>query len=128
MDRFIYTDRGGSQKRICDIWIMFTAGASGAIPTNLAYADFVSSITLDSTGVISVHLQDVYVDVLEIDGSIAQTTPSVSTACVVRPSIDTDVGDATDPVVVVRLLADDDGLVANMGTGDVFRLHLALVH
>lgn len=128
MDRMLFTDRGGSQKRIADIWIMFTAGTAGAIPTTLDYAEFVSSIVLDSTGVISVHLQDAYIDVLEIDGSVAQGTPAATTAGYVVPDATTNVGSATDPKVVVRMLRPDTGAVANMVSGDVFRLHIALVH
>lgn len=128
MDRFLYQDRGSAQKRIADVWLMFTAGTAGAIPTSLDYAEYISSVVLDSTGVITVHLQDVYIDCIEIDGSIAQATPSVSTASRVVPSISTNVGSATDPKVVINMLASDDGLVANMAAGDVFRLHFALVH
>lgn len=128
MNRTLFTDRGGAQKRVADVWLMFTAGTAGAIPTDLTYAEFISSVVLDSTGVITVHLQDTYIDVIEIDGTITQASASVSTASRVVPAPTTNVGSATDPKVVINMLASDDGLVADMAVGDIFRLHLALVH
>lgn len=127
MDRSLYPDRGSAQKRIADIWLMFTAGTSGAIPTTLDYAEFISSVVLSGTGIITVNLQDVYIDALEIDGSVEQASLSASTASRVTPAAATDVGDATTPKVVVQLLKAD-GTAANMAIGDVFRLHIALVH
>lgn len=128
MNRFLFTDRGASIKRICDVYLMFTAGTAGAIPAQpFTYGEFIDTVVLDSTGVISVHLQDAYVDCVEITGSVAQASPSTSTASRVTPDISTNVSDATDPKAVIRMLKAD-GTVADMAAGDIFRLHLALVH
>ncbi len=128
MNRTLYTDRGGAQKRVADIWLVFTAGTAGAIPTDLTYAEFIDSVTLDSTGVITVNLQDTYIEALEIDGSIEQATDAATTAGYIVPDNSTDVGSATAPKVVVRMLRPDTGAVADMAAGDIFRLHIALVH
>lgn len=128
MDRFLYTDRGAAVKRIADVYLMFTAGTAGAIPTTLTYAEYIESVTLDSTGVITVNLQDAYVDCIGCEGNIEQASDSAATARYVVPADTTDVGDATAPKVVVNLIAGDDGALADMAVGDIFRLHLTLIH
>lgn len=127
MDRFLYTDRGALEKRTCDLYLVFTAGTSGVIPTTFTHAEGFGTITLDSTGVITANLQDTYYDLLFCDGRIKQASASVSTASRVELKTNS-VTSGTAPLVTVNLLASDDGAVADMGTGDIFFLHLILTH
>lgn len=132
MNRFLFTDRGGLEKGLVDLWLVLTAGTSGAIPSLTATssrANGISSVVLDSTGVVSVHLQDNFAGLEAVDGTIAQATFSNTTASLVAlgaPSTE-DCGSATDPKVVFNLFASGAAgvrVLANMAAGDVLRIHM----
>ncbi len=131
MNRFQFTDRGALEKGITDLLLVFTAGTSGAVPSTLTNEQGIASVVLDSTGVLSVHLQDTFFQLLYAEGEIQQASASNVTAWqVVRKS--EDVGSATDPKVVFNLYGQDSvsGLraLANMAVDDVITIHLVLKH
>jgi hypothetical protein len=126
MDRTGYTDVGALEAGLFHLYLVFTAGTSGAIPTTFTYNAGFGSVTLSSPGAITVHLQDSYVALVQFDGSIQQGTFDKTHACEVDLKTDL-VADATDPRVVVEMRTDDGtAALADMATGDIFRLHLTL--
>ena len=130
MKRSGHMDRQARRNGLVDLYLNFTAGTSGAVPALSTMAEREGFIlpVLDSTGVLSVYLDDNYLTLVEAHGEIQQASFSNTTASIVRRASE-NVDDATAPVVVFNLFASGAAgvrVLANMGTGDVFTVHLVL--
>jgi hypothetical protein len=130
MNRTLYQDNGSLDKRTCDLHLKFTAGTSGAIPSTFTYAEGIAAVELTTTGTVKVSLQDSYVALLNVYGTIKQASASTATAAYFELLTD-DVAPssvATTPSLTVVMRRPDTGALVDMATGDVFYMTIELVH
>ncbi|HUG50896.1 MAG TPA: hypothetical protein VLZ78_07860 [Terrimesophilobacter sp.] len=124
-----FQDRAAYEKGLADLFLEFTAGTSGAIPTSPTRALGIvwSGVTLTATGLITIPLQMPWPFNIICVANVTQNSLSASTGMVCTPDKTTDVASATAPKIAFNLLTAA-GARANMGTSDVFRMHAILTN
>jgi hypothetical protein len=130
MNRRNYQDVASARANTVNLYLRFTAGTSGAIPSkpyteNMGFG----TVTLSSTGVLSIALNDSWSSLIHADAQIIQSSESNATAFEATVKTNS-VTSGTAPLVVVHMFAENASThareLANMAIGDVFSLHLVV--
>lgn len=110
-------ERRSSESYVNDLYLAFTSGATGAVPTTLTRSVGITSIVRNSTGNYTITYDDVYASVLDFSLKVRQASYAAGGACVVQL-----VGDAIATVATHTLTIQTTnaaGAVVDMASGDV---------
>lgn len=120
---FLFTSWGEHNDGITNIDLVFTSGASGAVPSKLTRSNGIKTITRSGTGAYDGVLRSSYVQSINAIGSIVQASYAAAGACEIRITADTIATDGKFSFVTVK---GTDGSVVDMSSGDVIRLTLRI--
>jgi len=112
-----YMDRSSTQKTTKDIYLKFTSGASGAVPSTLTLRSGVTSVTRTGTGAYTVVLDQYFDHSVGFTQSIQQASYAKTGACDCRKI--TSVGSTA---TFTLLTVDGDGDAVDMASGDIIEL------
>lgn len=113
-DRYTSQDSSDFQTRVIQIDLVFTAGASGAVPALLTYSDGIKSVAVSGNNYV-VTFQDGYKAFLNGYGFVEQASVDATKAWVVKPSADAAAGVAPDTVTLSCYHADGTAILLQVG-------------
>lgn len=113
----MYYPAGNSgESYVNDVYLGFTSGASGAVPTTLTRSNGITSVVRNSTGNYTVTFDDSWVALVDFSGFVNQASYSASGAVHVRIKADALATVATHTVTIETVTAA--GAVVDMASGD----------
>lgn len=117
-DRYLKTDGASFHPGVVDIFLEFTAGTSGAVPTTLTRAAGIASVVLSGTGLYTVTFQDTYWSVLGWNVNILQSSFDKTHGGTV--TVDSD--DITTKAIPLQVRSTDGNMTAvALTSGDVLK-------
>jgi len=120
---FLFTPWGEHNDGITNMDLVFTSGASGAVPTTLTRSNGIKSVTKNGTGTYDVVLRAPYTLSMGFSGSIKQASYSTGAASVINVTADTI---ATDGKFTFVTGKGTDASAVDMSAGDVLHLTIRL--
>lgn len=127
MDRFTNQDGSNFQPQVVTLDIKFTAGTSGAVPTDITgytVASGIEDMVLSGTGLYTVNLSDTYFRLLGGKFSVIQATYDASHGQ--EGYIVVDSADLGTPLVSFQCTRPDTGAAVAVTAGDVVCIQLRL--
>ncbi len=120
---FLFPHPGALDNGVVPLNLVFTSGASGAVPTTLTRSNGFSTVTRSGTGTYDVVLREVWQASIQAVGTVVQSTWAAAGAAVVNITADTI---ATDGKFSFNTCKVTDGTAVDMSSGDILRLSLDL--
>lgn len=100
--------------------LVFTSGASGAVPTTLTTSAGITSVTKSGTGIYTIVLDQATYGMPEFTQSVLQASYTKAGACDIRLT-----GVSLSTKTITVLTVDGDGDAVDAASGDILRMGFA---
>jgi hypothetical protein len=117
-DRYLDTDGASFHAGVTDIFLEFTAGTSGAVPSVLTTSAGIASVVLSGTGLYTVTFQDTWFKALDYNCNILQVTYSATHGGTVRV---TPANFTNNSIALQVTTTDGVGTAVALTSGDVLK-------
>ena len=116
-----WVDSGDTQGGVKRVYLKWTSGSSGTVPSTLTVSNTVISVTHGATGVYTVVLAQSFYQSLNMEQNIMQASYSKTGACkVIKTAVTPSTG------TIVLLVVDGDGDAVDPTTNDVIEVTFIL--